>query len=108
MAHYLMTGSYTSEAWSAQVQNPQNRLEAVTPVFEAAGGSIESAYMSFGESDLVLIVQFPDNVNAASLAIALAAGGGVTNWKTTPLISMDDGVSAIKQAGTLTYSPPSK
>jgi len=56
----------------------------------------------------VLIVQFPDNVSAASLAIALAAGGGVSNWKTTPLISMDDGVSAIKQAGNLTYNPPGK
>jgi uncharacterized protein with GYD domain len=106
MAHYLMTGSYTSAAWSAQVKDPQNRLDVVRPVFEAAGGSIETAYMSFGEHDLILIVEFPDNVSAASIAIALAAGGGVTNWKTTPLISIDDGMKAIRQAGNLTYRAP--
>ena len=29
MGHYMVTGSYTSEAWAAQVKNPQNRLEAI-------------------------------------------------------------------------------
>ena len=48
MAHYMVTGSYTSEAWAAQVKNPQNRLEAVRPLFEASGGKIESAYYTFG------------------------------------------------------------
>jgi uncharacterized protein with GYD domain len=62
--------------------------------------------MSFGENDLVCIVQFPDNISAASIAMTLAAGGGVTNVKTTPLISIEDGVEAIKKAGSLSYTPP--
>ncbi len=55
MAKYLLMGSYTSDAWAAQVKNPQNRLEAFTPVFEKMGGSVESAYMAFGGDDLVII-----------------------------------------------------
>jgi uncharacterized protein with GYD domain len=47
MAHYLITGSYTSEAWAAQIKNPQNRFELVKPLFESQGGSIESAYFAF-------------------------------------------------------------
>ena len=106
MAHYLLTASYTAGAWAAQIKNPQDRLEVVKPMFDAVGGSIESAYMSFGENDLVCIVQFPDNISAASIAMTLAAGGGVTNVKTTPLISIEDGMEAIKKAGSLSYTPP--
>ena len=51
MSKYLLMGSYTSEAWAAQVKNPQNRLEAVTPVFEKMGGSVEAAYMALGDED---------------------------------------------------------
>ena len=106
MAHYLLTGSYTDAAWAAQIKDPQNRLEIVRPIFEAAGGSIESAFFGFGESDLVLIVEFPDNVSAASVSILLAAGGGVTNVKTTPLMAIEDGIEALKKAGGLSYTPP--
>ena len=106
MAKYLLMGSYTSDAWAAQVKNPQNRLEAVTPVFEKMGGSVESAYMAFGGDDLVIIAEFPDNVSAAALSIAVAAGGGVSGLKTIPLISFEDGVSALKQAANATYKAP--
>ena len=49
MAKYLLRGSYTSEAWAAQVKDPKNRIEAVRPVFDQLGGSIESAYFAFGD-----------------------------------------------------------
>ena len=41
MAKYLLRGSYTSEAWASQVKDPKNRIEAVRPVFDQLGGSIE-------------------------------------------------------------------
>ncbi len=34
MAKYLFQATYTSEAWAAQLQNPQNRVEAIRPVIE--------------------------------------------------------------------------
>ena len=101
MAHYLLTGSYTAAAWAAQIKDPQDRLEVVRPL-----GSIESAFLAFGESDLVLIVEFPDNLTAASVSMILAAGGGVTNIRTTPLMTIEDGVEALKKAGSLSYTPP--
>ena len=36
----------------------------------------------------------------------VASGGGVTNFNTIPLISMEDGVEAMKKASDLTYTPP--
>jgi len=107
LAKYLLRGSYTSEAWAAQVKDPKNRIEIVRPVFEQLGGSIESAYFSFGDDDLVIIMEMPDNVSAAALSIAVSAGGAVQNIKTAPLMSMDEGLEAIVKAGSVGYRPPS-
>ena len=62
MAKYLILGSYTSAAWAAQLKEPGNRMDAVRPMFERMGGSLESAYFAFGDYDIVGIVDMPDNV----------------------------------------------
>ena len=38
MAYYLLQLAYTPEGWAAQLQNPQDRVEAVRPVIEGLGG----------------------------------------------------------------------
>ena len=41
MAIYMWQGAYTSEAWAAQLKNPQNRIEtAARPACEATGGRL--------------------------------------------------------------------
>ena len=75
MARYLFQATYTSEAWAAQVQNPQNRVEVVRPVVERLGGRFECVYYAFGEYDLVAILEMPDNVSMAAIALAVSAGG---------------------------------
>jgi len=106
MPYYMLQGAYTSEAWAAQVANPQDRVEVVRPIFEKLGGRIESAYFAFGEYDVVLITEFPDNVSAAAIAVALNAGGSFKNAKTTPLMTIEDGVEVMRKAGSTGYTPP--
>jgi hypothetical protein len=60
MARYLFQASYTSEAWAVQVSNPQNRIDAIRSVIERLGGRLESAYLSFGDYDVVVIAEMPD------------------------------------------------
>ena len=107
MAYYMLQVAYTPEAWAVQVKNPQNRLEMVRPVVERLGGKIESGWFSFGDYDIVVICQFPDNVSAAALSMAASARGSVSSVKTTPLMTMDEGIEALRKAGTAGYSPPS-
>ena len=90
MAKYLLLASYTSESWSAQIENPRNRIELLRPVFESIGGSINEAYFTFGDYDIAAIYEAPDNVNAAALAISFSASGGLKNVRTVPLISIED------------------
>ena len=74
MARYLFQASYTSEAWTAQVKNPQNRIDVIRPVIERLGGRIECAYFAFGDYDLIGIMEMPDNVSAAAFSLAGSAG----------------------------------
>ncbi len=106
MAHYLFQCSYTAEAWASLVQNPRNRLEAVRSVVEKLGGSMENGWTAFGEYDVVAILQMPDHVSVAAFSIAVATGGAVKSIKTTPLMSMEEGVEAMKKASGLGYQAP--
>lgn len=107
MGYYLWQGAYTSEAWAAMVKNPQDRLQAVRPVVEKLGGSIESGWFSFGEYDAVLIVKMPDNVSAAALSVAFSAGGAIKAAKTTPLLNAEEGQAVMRKATAAGYRPPS-
>jgi uncharacterized protein with GYD domain len=106
MPLYLSQVAYNEEGWQALVANPQNRLEAIRPVVDKLGGRIINAYFAFGDYDFVLISEFPDNVSAAALAIAAAAGGAVKSMKTTPLMEAAEGLEAIRKAAGSGYRAP--
>jgi uncharacterized protein with GYD domain len=105
MPHYLVQVSYNSAGIAALVKEPQNRIEKVTPAIEALGGRVESAYFSFGDADVVLICEMPDNASAASFALAVGAGGTVGSYRTTVLITPDEAVEAMKKAQQSAYQP---
>ena len=107
MAYYLGQVAYTPQAWATLVSNPQNRVDAVRPIIEGLGGSIECAYLAFGEYDVVLIYQMPDNVSAAAFSMAAQAGGAVSAYRTIPLMTVEEGVEAMRRAGGSGYQPPS-
>jgi uncharacterized protein with GYD domain len=108
MAHYLVQVAYTPEAWAAQIKNPQNRVEAVRPLLEKLGARFEVTYLTFGEYDIVFIMEAPDNVSAAAISLAVSAGGACKAYKTTPLMSIDEGIEAMRKAGQAAsvYRPP--
>ena len=108
MAHYLLQVAYTPEAWAGLIKNPQDRVQALKPVVEKMGGKFETAYFAFGDYDVVAILQMPANVDAAAFAMAAAAGGAVKSLKTTPLLSITEGLEAMKKAAAGGYTPPKR
>jgi uncharacterized protein with GYD domain len=108
MAHYLVQASYTTEALAALVKNPQNRAEIVSKAIENMGGKMVGSWISFGDQDVVIIAEMPDNISVAALAIAVAAGGSLKNTKTTPLLTFEEGLAALKKAASSTYTPVQK
>ena len=108
MARYLVQASYTPEAWAAQLRNPQDRRQVLAPLLERLGGRLETLDYAFGDYDVVSIVELPDNVSAAALALAIMAGGAMKAYKTTPLMSSAEGLEAMRKAAeaAATYRPP--
>jgi uncharacterized protein with GYD domain len=107
MASYLLQASYTPEAWATLVARPHDRTGVIKSVVKKLGGKVSGLWMAFGEHDIVLIVDLPDNTSAAALAMAAGAGGALRAFKTTPLLTASEGIEALKKAGECGYTPPS-
>jgi uncharacterized protein with GYD domain len=99
MALYMYQGAYTAESIAAQIKNPQDRLEAVRPAIQAFGGKLIAGGFTFGEYDVVAIIEAPNETSMAALALSIAAGGAIRAGKTTGLLSGQEWVTALKQAG---------
>ncbi len=105
MPFFLHQVSYTSEAMARLVANPQDRVEAVRGPIEKLGGKIKDAYFSFGEHDVIVITEMPNNVSAAAIAMAFSAGGAVRNSQTIVLLTVAEAIDAMRKAGTTGYKP---
>ncbi len=108
MPLYMYQAAYTSESWAAQMQDPQNRVEAVgRKVCEAVGGNLVGGWLCFGEYDLVLIADVPDNESMSAIALGVGAGSAIKASKTTVLLTGAEGVEALRKADTVakTYRP---
>jgi len=107
MPHYLVQVGYNSGGAAAMVKEPQDRIEKVTPAVEAMGGRVECGYYAFGDYDVIFVCEMPDNASAAAFALAVAAGGAVSSYKTTVLLTPEEAVDAMKKASDSSYKPAS-
>ena len=105
MPFFLHQVSYTPEALARLIANPQDRFDAVRAPIEKLGGKVQNSYFAFGQYDAVLITEMPDNVSAAAIALAFAAGGSLRNCQTTALMSNAEGLEAMRKAATCGYRP---
>jgi len=106
MAYYLFQCAYTSEALAALIKKPENRIEIVAKAIEKLGGRVIGGWFCFGDYDVVLVSELPDNVSAAAFAVAAAAGGALKANKTTPLLSQEETLQMLNRAGKTGYRPP--
>jgi uncharacterized protein with GYD domain len=104
MAKYLLEVNYTLDGIKGvKAKGGSARLAAAKAAAESVGGSIEAYYFAFGGTDVYAIVDAPDNVSAAALTLAAAAGGGVT-IRTVVLLTPEEIDQAV--AKNVSYSPP--
>ena len=100
MPKYLFQGSYSLEgARGLQREGGTRRRGVVDALVKSLGGKLECFYYGFGETDLYMIVDLPDNVAAASASLTVAASGA-GHWRTTPLFTPEEMDQAAKNAGS--------
>lgn len=104
MPKFLYQASYTADGLKGLLRDSATgRKQTVEAAVKAVGGTLESFYYCFGDHDVVLIVDLPDNVTAASFAVNVAASGLVT-VKTTPLLTIEETDKAL--GGKVAYRAP--
>ena len=104
MPKYLVTASYSAEGLRGlQKDKASGRVRAATAAIEAAGGKVESFYYALGEDDIVGVVDFPDNISAASLSLAVSASG-LVRTRTTALLTVEEVDQAL--AKNVNYRAP--
>jgi uncharacterized protein with GYD domain len=107
MGLFMYQASYTPESIAAQIKNPHDRIEAVRSPLEAMGARFVASGYPFGEYDVVLVYEAPDDTTAASIAMAVAAGGAVKAAKTTRLLNGQEWIEALQKAQGSQYQPAS-
>jgi hypothetical protein len=45
-------------------------------------------------------------VSMAAVAVAISAGGAVSSFQTTPLLTVEETLAALEKAGSIKYRPP--
>jgi uncharacterized protein with GYD domain len=99
MPLYMYQCAYTPESIAAQIKEPQDRIErAAQPLVKAIGGKLLAAGYAFGDYDITVIYEAPDDQAAAALALVAGAGGAVKAAKTTKLLSGQEWVGALRKA----------
>ena len=104
MPRYLAHASYTVEGLKGLLKDGgTKRREAIEQLAKGLGGTLEAFYYAFGDDDVFAILDFPDNVSAMAVSMAINASGGAT-VKTTVLLTPEEVDQATKK--TVDYRPP--
>lgn len=106
MAYYMTQVSFTPESLAKMVREPQSRTEAIRPMIEKAGGRLVGTWLCMGDYDSVTITEMPDTVAVAAIALAVGSSGAVKAIKTTPLMTPEEGLQAMRKAASAGYQPP--
>ena len=106
MPFYLVQASYSAPAVGAMIKNPQDRAAAVAPMMEKLGGKLHDFWFTFGEYDILAIVETPDAVSAVAISMAIGSSGAMSAYRTTPLLTSADATEAMKTASGVGYQAP--
>ena len=106
MPLYLTRFSYTPETWARLSQNPEDRRDAARMYIESVGGELHGFWYAFGEYDAYTLWEAPDNVSMAAVAIAIGGGGALSKFETTPLLTVEETLEALRRSQAVRYRPP--
>jgi len=79
MPKYLFKASLSTEGVAGvRAEGGTARRASAKSAIEAIGGTLESFYFAFGDDDVIVICDLPNNEAAAGFALEVAASGRVS------------------------------
>ena len=106
MPKYLVQAKYVGDGLKGLLkEGGSSRRAAVEKLFGSVGGKLEAFYYAFGDTDVFIIADLPDNISAAALSLTVNASGAATSTVTVLLTPEEVDAAARK---TLSYRAPGK
>lgn len=106
MPKYLWQASYTAQGTRGLLKaGGSKRRKSVEAALKTIGGKLEAYYYAFGDVDVFIIADVPDDVSMAAASMVINAAGAVA-VKTTVLLTPEEIDQAAKKY--FLYRPPSK
>jgi uncharacterized protein with GYD domain len=93
---YMITANYTAQGIEGiRAKGAKSRVDAVRARLDGVGGSLESFYFAFGDTDVFAVADVPGDEAAAAVAMTINATGAVS-VRTTKLLTVEQ----------VDYAPP--
>lgn len=104
MAKYLVIADYGPEGIKGLLEKGGTaRSDAVAKAIAGVGGTVESFHFAFGADDAYVVVDLPDNVAAASVAMSVSSTG-LVGCRVVVLLTPSEIDEAAKRQ--VDYVPP--
>ena len=104
MAKYLLRAGYSRDGLAGLIkEGGTRRREALSETIGSVGGRLEAFYYAFGECDLYMIADLPDDASAAAVSLAISSVGAI-NVTITVLLTPETVDEAI--AKSVPYRSP--
>lgn len=104
MTKYLFEANYVGDGIKGLMrEGGTKRRDAVVEALKSVGGSLESFYFAFGDTDVLGVFDIPQSADAAALSMMINSTGAV-DLRLKPLMTPEDLDEASKR--TPSYRPP--
>lgn len=78
MPRYLLSGRFSAQgAEGITREGGSSRRDTIEELAAAHGGTLEGFYFAFGATDMLVILDLPNNETAAAIALAIGSSGAV-------------------------------
>ena len=104
MPKYLILANYNADGTRGLLdKGGSSRRDALESMCASAGGTLESFYFAFGDTDAYVTVDMPDATTTAALCMT-AAASGLVGVRTVALLTPEEIDAAART--TVAYQPP--
>jgi uncharacterized protein with GYD domain len=94
LSHYVLLINWTEQGISKINESP-DRFSSFKAMVEKVGGKLIGGYYTFGEYDVVIIIEAPDDEAVMSLMLKVGSAGNVRT-KTLKAFTTEEGIEIIK------------
>ena len=100
MPKYLFRGSLSPEGVAGLIaEGGPARRKVVEEAVRTLGGSVEAFYFAFGDDDVIVLCDLPDNATAAAFALEVSSSGRASASTTVLLTPEDVDAARGKKSG---------